>query len=465
MADYFSTDTIVAVIAPPGGALSAIRISGTDAHAIIRALTKKEPPKNTHELVRRTIYFGDRAIDDATVVCFHGEKSFTGEDSAEIFLHGSPWVTEQTIESCIQQGARQALAGEFSFRAVRNGKMDLVQAQAVADLITAKNESAATLALEKLSGQLSKELQSLAEGLRTLTVQSELGIDFSDQDIAELELTKLKKHIIPIERALKELFDGFDRGRRIQDGIRLALIGSPNAGKSSFFNALLGENRAIVSDQAGTTRDTLREVISLRSESGVSVQVRLSDTAGIRSSQDAIEQDGVQRSKNELAQADLVVAVANPTQEGWAQKLDEISAATSGARMVLVLTHADRLSGEQSIQITQESAAWVAAGRFAAVHLVSSVTGQGVSASARGLAAVALSLLERKPGEILITSIEQREAVGQALACLKRASEAQAHDLFAADLKQALLVLSDVIGATPPDAILNRIFSQFCIGK
>ena len=207
--------------------------------------------------------------------------SYTGEDLVEYHIHGSPFIAQQVIERLLELGARQALPGEFSFRSVRNGKMTLFQAQAVSDLIAASNQGAVSLALEKMSGAQNRFLDELASGLRKTAALGEVGIDFADQDIDEVSLPRLRANLTPYVELLEKLQSSFSRGIRLQEGLRVAFIGSPNAGKSSFFNALLGEDRSIVSEMAGTTRDVVSEKLTLRAKNKT-ITLRLEDTAGLR---------------------------------------------------------------------------------------------------------------------------------------------------------------------------------------
>jgi tRNA modification GTPase len=403
-------------------------------------------------------------IDDALVVRFKCPESFTGEDIIELHLHGSPYVATRLMEIFSENGIRQALPGEFSFRAVRNGKMTVSQAQAVADLISAANDGAVSLALEKMGGSQNRLVQQTADSLRNLAVLGELGIDFADQDVEEVSLPRLKERLEPLRLTLSRLKESYDRGSRLQDGIKVAFLGLPNAGKSSFFNSILGEDRSIVSDIPGTTRDIVRERITLRS-TGHSATLRISDTAGLRSSEDLIEQMGVERSIKAAGEADLVlflVEASSYNQADWQAALAQWKKIGSPVHKTLgILTKLDLLAPHELAKSLQATASfgisnWVP---------VSSLTGQGIAEAADAIVAFCSKLLTRDKGEVLLTRIDQLRSITAALDCLERAKAVPELDLFAADVRQALYTLANLIGETPPDDILAQIFADFCIGK
>lgn len=462
---YLSYDTIHALATPVGGALAVIRISGPKAHGILSLLTNGESERKAareifrHKLVI-TLAGEKKVLDDAMAVFFCLPRSQTGEDLVELFVHGGPVVVEQTLVALEALGSRQALAGEFSFRAVRNGKMSISEAEAVADLIAAKNTGAAHLALEKMEGSQAKFVMELAESIRKLSTMGELGIDFADQDVEELSLPVLKKRTQDILSHLRQLEDTFQRGQKIQDGIRAVFVGRPNAGKSSFFNSLLGEERSIVSETAGTTRDVIRERITVRG-----ITLRIEDTAGIRAStSDKIEKIGIERSIRAADGADLVVLVVNlsESEQEWTETL----AVWNGLgrprdKTIVVLSKVD-MASEHVLQSTISRVQSLGLSLF---FPVASPTMKGISEAAAGIVDFCERFTRREPGEVLLTRFDHVRAVRETITHLERACESQAEDLFAADLRQALVSLGPVIGDTLPDDILGRIFSEFCIGK
>ncbi len=442
-----------------------VRLSGP---GVLEALDRLSParrlsdsePRVLRRITLRTPQ--GQVLDDAMAVIFKAQASYTGEDSAELHIHGSAVVATRVLEALREQGIRQALPGEFSFRAVRNGKMSVSQAEAVADLISASNESAADLALEKMAGSQGVLLGQLAESLRQLATLGEAGIDFSDQDIEEISLPALRQRLAPIQEALEKLEGSYERGSKVQEGLRVAFIGLPNAGKSSFFNALLGEDRSIVSELAGTTRDVVRERLSLRGQRG-SVTLRLEDTAGLRSTEDRIEKLGVERSLRAAREAELILLIWDTSLSGEAAQAGLRDLKTSWkalgepvSRTLGVLTQGDRESS-QSKPPEDLGIPWVGP--------TSAVTGQGIQEAARNIADFCEKWVHRDPGEVLLTRLDQQRAVARAREDLARAAVAPELDLFAADLRQGLQALAPLIGETLPDDILGRIFSQFCIGK
>jgi tRNA modification GTPase len=469
-AGYLSNRTIVALCSPTGGALTVIRLSGEQAHEIAERLTGT-PVVATDE--RRAIrrWLQDRnglRLDDAVVVHYFAPRSFTGESVTEFFIHGSPMIAQKVIDESVAAGARVALPGEFSFRAVKNGRMQLSQAEAVKELIQADNDFSLSLALDKLSGTQHEFIQKIQADLLQLVTLSEVGIDFSDQDLDEVSLPTLKKRALSVLTLLDRLGGSFDRGKRFTDGIPLALFGLPNAGKSSFFNALLGEDRSIVSDIAGTTRDVVREKIHLRTESGdsnegVTVSYRMADTAGIRKSEDRIEGMGIERSVKSAQDADVLVVVIDGETPGLAELADALGNVELKDKSLLgVITKRDRISTDTMERLLNAVPTELP---VQAVRAVSSTTLEGIHEVAATLAAIGADRLKRQPGEVLLTQFEHVQAVRRAIAGLKRAGETTDIVLFATETRHAMNELGPLLGETVPDDVLGKIFSDFCIGK
>ncbi|MBS1959312.1 MAG: tRNA uridine-5-carboxymethylaminomethyl(34) synthesis GTPase MnmE [Bdellovibrionales bacterium] len=465
-AGYLSNRTIVALCSPTGGAISAVRISGADTHKIFDLLTgAKSSPAN--ERLAKRYWLKDHAgrkIDDVIGVQYFAPKSFTGEDVVEIFIHGSPIIAQKLIDEVIGLGARVALPGEFSFRGVKNGKMRLSQAEAVKELVAAENDFSLGLALDKLSGTQHEFIEKIRNELMQLLALSEAGIDFSDQDLDEVSLPALKKRARTVLDLLTRLSGSFDRGKRFVDGIPVALFGLPNAGKSSFFNALLGEDRSIVSDIVGTTRDVVREKINLRTEDhGSTVTFRMADTAGIRKSQDQIENIGINRSVKSAQEADVVILII----DGKRAQIDEIFEAASSVdlskkSLIAMLTKKDQMGDDEQVKV---KAALQNKFKGISVHAVSSTTLDGIHDAARALARLGTECLKRKPGEIVLTQFEQVEAVNRAAKGLKEADKTADIVLFATEVRHAMNELGPLLGETVADDVLGKIFSDFCIGK
>jgi tRNA modification GTPase len=467
---YFSEQTIGALATSVGGAIAIIRVSGSNAFHALDALTApgtsqtSEPRKMYRARLKSS---SNQDLDDALFVCFRDPESYTGEDLVELHVHGGGFTASRILESLLEAGVRQALPGEFSFRAVKNGKMSLNQAQAVADLIAASNDGAVSLALEKLSGTQNQLISALATDLRKLCVLGEVGIDFSDQDVDELSLPTLKKRLTSILSSLTQLHSSFDRGAKLQEGVKVAILGLPNAGKSSFFNALLGEDRSIVSDLPGTTRDIIREKMTLKGPKG-SVTLRIEDTAGLRHSQDFVEKKGIERSHAAAKSADLIVFLLDPTApaslkeslQEW-EGLKTAAGCSVSSRTLGVLTKSDLVSDHE----IDASIRAFARANIPKWLRTSSVTGKGIAEAATEIAAACSGLVERRPGEVLLTRLDQVTAVSDAITHLNRAAGATEIDLFASDIRQALHSLGPLIGETLADDILGQIFSDFCIGK
>ena len=457
---YFSVATIFALASGVGGAISVVRISGPETRAVLKVLTGRPDWEPKLAKLCRLKTSAGAAIDEALVIYFEGPRSFTGEDVAELHLHSSPYILRTVFDELRHLGCRSALAGEFSFRAVRNGKMSISQAKAVADLIASESRPAAELALEKLSGSQNQLLGKIASDLRRITVLSEVGIDFSDQDVEEVSLPTLKRSLSELQKVLQVLKSSFERGGRIQDGVTVSLIGLPNAGKSSFFNALLGEDRSIVSDIPGTTRDIVRERLVLESE-GLSVSFRLSDTAGVRPTEDEIEKIGVERSIRAARGADLILWVLDgsdrsPDSQMALLKHWEELGSPSG-RSVGILTKSDIEGNAFNNRSFFE-------GRMPFV-VCSSLSGDGMDEAAALMVRTCGHWVARSSGEVVLTREEDLRSVEEALEHIGRALLSPEEDLFASDLKLALRSLSTLIGDTVPDDILGAIFSGFCIGK
>lgn len=466
---YIAHDTIAAVATAVGGAIAIIRVSGPQAFAVFSRLLarpewveKAEPRKlNRVQLISPKT---QSALDDALYVRFIAPESFTGEDLIEIHLHGGAFVVSRILELLLENGARQALPGEFSFRAVRNGKLNLSQAVAVADLIAASNENAASLAMESLStggAETAPLIKNLAQDLRTLSVLGAVGIDFSDQDIDEVSLPNLKKKISPLLKTLEYLQFSYKKGSFIQEGIRVAFVGLPNAGKSSFFNALLGEDRSIVSDLPGTTRDVVREKLTLQ-HAGASVTLRISDTAGLRHTESSVEKLGIQRSIQAAKESDLLVFLIDAHGGELSAALEQWRALSSpDSKTVGIITKTDLIDSDQ-LESFKRSLKPFGIQNWTAT---SATQLSGIQEAAQMITRFCSEWTKRAPGEIVLTRLEQSEAVSAAILDLERATTAQELDLFAADLRQALHSLSPLIGETVPDDLLGRIFSEFCIGK
>lgn len=471
---YLSFDTIAALATAPGGAINILRLSGPRSVALAVSLSNRpqlssQPPRT---LCLLPLYdAAGSLLDQAMIARFDAPKSYTGEDLIEIYCHGGWLVASRILDRLFELGARPALPGEFSFRAVRNGKMTLSQAQAVSDLISTSSEAALRLALEKLGDQKNVFLSDLAEKLRALASLAEAGIDFSDQDLEETSLPTLKLHLAELIPQLQRLRSTFDRGSKMQSGVRVALVGLPNAGKSSFFNALLGEERSIVSEIPGTTRDVVHELVHLRSTHGL-ISLRVEDTAGLRESAEVIEKIGIERTQKAVLNSDLVLFLVdarelfeNPKliskiKFQW-EKLGGSAQKTIGlfTKSDLVPNHKEHGNLFHLLHQQVESL------HIPSWYLISSTTGAGLETTTNAITSFCSRWFTRERGEYLVTRQEQVLALEGGIENLTRALHAQENDLFASDLRMALNALAPLIGETLPEDILDRVFSGFCIGK
>jgi tRNA modification GTPase len=441
-------DTIVAIATPPGrGGIGVVRLSGPNAASALRTVLTFEG-----ELKARVAHFTrlhepetKRLVDEAVVTYFPAPHSYTGEDVLEIAAHGSPVVLQFLMEQALAAGVRLARAGEFTERAFLNGRLDLTQAEAVRDLIDASTMHQARLAAEQLGGALSRRIAPAKEALVRLIAALEAGIDFAEDDIDVMPASAILAAIAAIEPDLQSLDQSFHYGRVLHAGLTLAIVGEPNAGKSSLFNRLLDRDRAIVTAKAGTTRDLIAEKLSIDG-----IPVELIDTAGLRLSDDEAESQGIAKSREILATADLVLLVT------------DASHALSTDEEVILRT----LEGRPHLLIRNKSDLAPTSPQGEGVR-TSALTGAGIPELREAIAAKVKRGASAEAG--LLTNLRQHEAVLRALAGLAAARLAVEghvpHEMLLLDLYGCLRGLDELTGATTADDVLNLIFSTFCIGK
>jgi tRNA modification GTPase len=441
-------DTIVAVATAPGaGGVGIVRLSGPAAQAIAKVVCARAlSPRQAHHV--RFLDAGGGTIDDGIVLSFPGPASFTGEDVVELQAHGSPVVLQQLVARACALGARMARPGEFSERAFLNHKLDLAQAEAIADLIAAADARAARAARRSLDGVFSDRVEDIGRSLLALRVHVEAAIDFADESIDTLGGEQVRTRLADARQRLDALIADAERGRKLRDGVHAVIVGPPNAGKSSLLNALAGSDRAIVTDVAGTTRDTLRETIRLDG-----LELHLVDTAGLRDGGDAIEREGMRRARAELARADVALAVvdARDPDAGRAAIADGIV----GVGTVLwIHNKADLL-------------AHVPPDEKDRVH-VSAAQGTGLDRLHARLRALATgSASEGGDGEFSARA-RHVEALHRAAAHAAAAGDQLRHEqleLAAEELRLAHDALGEITGRLSADDMLGHIFSTFCIGK
>ena len=426
-----------------------IRLSGPTARQIAGSLLKRGQPTPRRACVDVLVdEQGDR-IDDVVATIFPGPRSYTGEDVVEISCHGSPPVLEFGLERACQLGARIAEPGEFTRRAYRNGRMDLVQAEGVRDLIEATTLYQARVASRQTAGALSKRLNSCKQALVELIARLEAGIDFAEDDVEVAEASAIASAIEPLLETVGQLLAGFAVGKVVRSGLKLAIVGRPNVGKSSLFNRLLARERAIVSQIAGTTRDTVSDTASFDG-----IPVELVDTAGIRPSGDAIEAEGIERSWQSLREADCALVVVDLSVPGQAHDLDLWRRVRAECPALLVGNKRDLPRACESKEPMVE---------------VSALTGEGVAGLRDLVRRRALPGIEAIQAGSFVTSVRQEALLREARGALRKAADAATrgipHEMLLLDLYEALEPVDAITGATTIDQLLESIFSTFCIGK
>lgn len=461
---YNSIDTIAAIATPIGiGGISVIRISGNRSFEIVELLLHEDV--KLRDLPSHTIHYkkifeanSDKIIDSALVSLFRNPHSYTGDDVIEISSHGGYYVSKKILEELFHAGARPAQPGEFTLRAFLNGKLDLSQAEAVADIIHSKSEKSHKASVEQLEGRLSQYVNELRSELLNLCSLLELELDFSQEGIELAKKEESIKRVEQIESKIYSMIKSYATGKLAREGVKVALAGRPNVGKSSLLNLLLGEERAIVSEIPGTTRDTIEESIMLDG-----LEFVFTDTAGLRDSIDIIEKEGIRRTIQNLQKADVVLFLVDssvPLSNEDVEMYNEISSLLKeDVHSLFVINKIDFRHNSFSIQkLSQRD------------HVeISCKTYQGISELKKMLVKKAIPHHDSQATSVVVTNIRHKEALMKTLQSLQAARESLVSDLssdfVAVDLRDALNYLGEIIGITTPDDILNNIFSKFCIGK
>lgn len=447
-------DTIVAISTPPGrGGIGIVRLSGAEARAIAEPMLRLKNPLAAGQARFAEVIDvkSGEVLDEAVVTFFEGPHSYTSEDVVEIAAHGSPVLLDYLLRQGIARGARLAEPGEFTERAFLSGRLDLTQAEAVHDLIESTTLHQARVAAQQLGGSLSRRVAPIKEELVSLIAALEAGIDFAEDDIDLLPDEQITARIGAIAAPLQALAGTFAYGRIVRDGLTLAIVGRPNAGKSSIFNRLVERDRAIVTATPGTTRDLVTERVSLEG-----IPVELVDTAGLRDATDEAESIGIAKSREAMAEADIILLVLDATAPLHAE--DETTLSEHGARPLLIAINKCDLS---------DGASRIGGLAHAAIK-TSALTGEGIGELRKAM--LALMTTSASASETaLVTNVRQQQAVNNALAALAQARQAVAletpHEMVLLDLYESLRALDLLTGATATDDILNLIFSKFCIGK
>lgn len=484
----FTDGTICAPATIPGtGAISIIRVSGEDSLAIADKVidVKGESLSETegYRLRYGTIFADDGSVlDNVIISVFRAPHSYTGENSVEVSCHASRFIVNAVLELLVNAGARIAAPGEFTRRAFVNGKMDLAQAEAVADVIASQSAAAHRVAMNQLKGGFSSELKTLREKLLTMTSLLELELDFSEEDVEFASRSELGALVEETLTHIVRLTDSFSRGNAIKNGVPVAIVGATNTGKSTLLNALLGEERAIVSDIAGTTRDTIEETLNLGG-----VMFRFIDTAGIRETDEVVEKIGIERTFRKLNEASIVLGmtdlsrgedtVLSDAEYIW----DKVNASSSDREFVLLVNKCD-VDGIESVAAGSGAGCADKAGKMARIEAalrekgivtkmipISAKTGSGLPELTEALAEIGRRITG-DTDETLVTNIRHYEALSRAATALGRVRDGLKvatlpPDLIAQDLREALYHLGEIVGEISTDEVLGNIFRKFCIGK
>lgn len=463
------TDTIVAMATPAGaGAIAVLRLSGPEAISIASALFSTVSKKKLRDQKSHTVHLGhikdgEKIIDEVLLTVFKNPHSYTGEDVVEISCHGSNYIQQEIIQLCLRKGCRMAQAGEFTLRAFLHGKMDLSQAEAVADLIASDSAASHQLAIQQMRGGFSSEIKKLREELLNFASLIELELDFAEEDVEFANRDEFQKLISKITQVLKRLIDSFATGNVLKNGIPVAIVGEPNVGKSTLLNSLLNEERAIVSDIAGTTRDSIEDEIIIGG-----IGFRFIDTAGIRETTDTIEGLGIKKTFEKIEAAQVVIYLFDaekfyPDASGQGSKfqveIETIKNKYPLKNLVIVANKVDKLS-EEEINNLQSS--------IKHLHLLSAKTAQGVEELQNKLLDFVNTGALRN-NETIVTNSRHYDAMLKALEEIIKVQEGidsnLSGDLLAIDIRQALYYFGEITGEISNDELLGNIFANFCIGK
>ncbi len=449
-------ETICALSTPQGvGGIAVVRVSGSQAWVIVSKLFSKPlQPEQKRMALFGCIFDGKEILDEVVVTLFQGPHSFTGEDVVEIACHGSRYVQQRILQVLQENGCRMATAGEYTMRAYLNGRMDLSRAEAVGDVIASESAAAHKQAVHQMRGGFSKEIDGLRERLIHFASLLELELDFSEEDVEFADRTQLLNLLNEILKVVVQLRDSFQLGNAIKNGVPVAIVGAPNAGKSTLLNALLNEERAIVSDIAGTTRDTVEEVLNVEG-----IQFRFIDTAGIRETSDTIEKMGIARSMEKVSHAQLVlllVDVVNTSQAEIDEMLESIrSHARPEAKGLVVF---NKIDSNPNFELKVEGADTLC---------ISAKEGSGISELRSWLVESFAPLLNES--DTVVTNARHFESLRLAALSLKEVLNGMnlgvPSDLLTVDIRKTLYHLSEITGSISADDILHSIFGNFCIGK
>ena len=440
------TETIVAPATGQGGAIAVIRVSGNEAFdvtdKIFRSRRGRVADADGYTILYGSVMDGDQTLDDVLVSVFRAPHSYTGENSVEISCHASTYIVRRLVELLINAGARAASAGEFTQRAFVNGKMDLSQAEAVADMIASASQADHRIALNQMRGGFSRDLAELRAELLKITSLLELELDFSEEDVEFADRTTMRQLLVQTQAKIGSLANSFQLGNALKNGVAVAIVGAPNVGKSTLLNRLLNDDRAMVSDVAGTTRDVIEEYCTIDG-----VRFRFMDTAGIRTTDDRLEQMGIDRTHNAIERADVVVQVAEAD--------GEMTTIECAAPVIKVLNKCDK-SGRAAGQID------------ASTVLISAKMGEGVDALRAMLRGV-VDTERLESGSTVVSNMRHYSALRSASGAVEQAlagiDSGLTSDMLSEEVREVLFHLGEITGEITTDETLGNIFANFCIGK
>ncbi len=464
-------DTICAISTAQGmGAIAVIRLSGDQSIAVCEKLFRPaKAGKKLSEQKANTIHFGsitdgDKDIDEVLVSVFKAPHSFTGEDIIEIACHGAPYIQQQILQLITRNGARLATAGEFTQRAFINGKMDLSQAEAVADLIASRSEAARRVALQQMRGGFSSELINLRLQLLNFISLIELELDFSEEDVEFANRNELTKLVDEIESVLRKLVNSFSLGNAIKNGIPVAIVGHTNAGKSTLLNTLLQEERAIVSDIHGTTRDVIEDTINIEG-----ISFRFFDTAGIRATKDEIENLGIERTYDKISKATIILLMldVNDPDEKIHDAITDVKKRMDEHQQLIVVINKTDLANEGVQERFQKSSFKELSGTDAIVPISAKQQSNIEALTTALLKTVNLSAIDND--EVIVTNVRHYEALQKSHEAIQRVVDGLqtgiTGDFLAQDIREVLHFLGEITGQINTDEVLGNIFKNFCIGK
>ena len=459
------TDTIIALATPAGvGSIAVLRISGNDAIAVTSSLFKSISGKKLEKQKTHTVHLGhimdsNKTIDEVLVTVFKNPQSYTGEDVVEISCHGSTYIQQEILQLFLRNGCRMATAGEFTLRAFLNGKLDLSQAEAVADVIASDSAASHQIAMQQMRGGFSNEIAKLREELLNFASLIELELDFAEEDVEFADRTQFKDLINRILQVLKKLIDSFAVGNVLKNGIPVAIIGEPNVGKSTLLNAFLNEERAIVSDIAGTTRDTIEDEIIING-----ICFRFIDTAGIRETKDVVESIGIKKTFEKIEQAQVVLMLMEAlefltNEEKVSLEIQKLKNRYPQKPLLLLANKADVLQENEKQDLLK---------MFPDAHLLSAKQGSGIDEVKEALAGFVNTGALRN-NETIVTNSRHYDALLKALEEIQKVKygleTGLSGDLLAIDIRQALYHFGEITGEITTDDLLGNIFANFCIGK